>query len=83
MVGAIADTMFYAGEEEAPPSEFRVLYNYVLRNESGVSINFWESSTTLEKLHDFFKVQSRHPRPQFLFVIFSNDDHTHTTHTHT
>lgn len=50
------DTMFYAGEEEAPPSEFRVLYNYVLRNESGVSINFWESSTTLEKLHDFFKV---------------------------
>ncbi len=44
------------GEEEVGSSEFRVLYNYVLRNESGVSINFWESSTTLERLHEFFKV---------------------------
>ena len=76
--------MFYAGEEEAPPPEFRVLYNYVLRNESGVSINFWEASTTLEKLHDFFKVQSRHPRPRFLFELSSHEHHARThARTHT
>ena len=37
-------------------AKYRVLYNYLLRNESGVTINFWESSTTLSLLQQFCKV---------------------------
>jgi len=37
--------------------EFRALQNYVLRSESGVSINFWESDATLQLLHRFSKVR--------------------------
>jgi hypothetical protein len=35
--------------------KYRVLYNYLLRNESGVTINFWDSSTTSSLLLQFCK----------------------------
>ena len=35
----------------------RVLYNYLLRNESGVNINFWASSTTRPLLNAFCDIQ--------------------------
>ena len=38
-------------------NEIRVLYNYLLRNESGVSINFWENASTLPLLQEFCKVR--------------------------
>ncbi|KYR00749.1 hypothetical protein DLAC_02792 [Tieghemostelium lacteum] len=46
---------------EATWSEFRVLYNYLLRNESGVNINFW-SSTTLPLLYQLCKKSPITPR---------------------
>jgi len=66
------------GEVEGGNEKFRVLYNYVLRNESGVSINFWDSSTTLERLQEFCKVTPLTPRvvamselaPQLVDVFF-------------
>ncbi|KAF2078457.1 hypothetical protein CYY_000207 [Polysphondylium violaceum] len=42
-------------------SENRVLYNYLLRNESGVNINFW-SSTTMPLLNQFCKKNPVTPR---------------------
>jgi len=42
-------------------SENRVLYNYLLRNESGVNINFW-SSTTIPLLYQFCKKNPVTPR---------------------
>ncbi|KAN0032960.1 hypothetical protein ACTFIV_006902 [Dictyostelium citrinum] len=42
-------------------SEYRVLYNYLLRNESGVNINFW-STTTLPLLQQFCKKNPVTPR---------------------
>ncbi len=36
--------------------EFRVLYNHFLRNESGVTINFWHASTALTLIQQFCKV---------------------------
>lgn len=36
-------------------SEYRVLYNHLLRNESGASINFW-ATTTLPLIQKFCKV---------------------------
>eukprot|EP01125_Pyxidicula_operculata_P018637 TRINITY_DN6633_c0_g1_i1.p1 TRINITY_DN6633_c0_g1~~TRINITY_DN6633_c0_g1_i1.p1 ORF type:complete len:681 (-),score=91.62 TRINITY_DN6633_c0_g1_i1:599-2377(-) len=36
-------------------SRYRVLYNYLLRNESGVTVNWWGSSTTHEILQSFCK----------------------------
>ncbi|EGG19991.1 hypothetical protein DFA_07106 [Cavenderia fasciculata] len=42
-------------------SEYRVLYNYLLRNESGVSINFW-STTTLPLLQQFCRKTPVTPR---------------------
>eukprot|EP01132_Coremiostelium_polycephalum_P005947 gene5947-7406_t len=42
-------------------SEYRVLYNYLLRNESGVNINFW-STTTLPLLQQFCKKTPVTPR---------------------
>ncbi|KNC54951.1 uncharacterized protein AMSG_12329 [Thecamonas trahens ATCC 50062] len=37
----------------AAAAVYRVLYNYVLRTEAGVSINFWESTTTAELMSSF------------------------------
>ncbi|GAM28515.1 hypothetical protein SAMD00019534_116910 [Acytostelium subglobosum LB1] len=58
-------------------SEYRVLYNYLLRNESGVNINFW-SSTTLPLLYQFSKKTPTTPRtigacelvPSLLHIYF-------------
>ena len=41
---------------EESQSKYRVLYNHLLRNESGVTINFWESSTTMTLLRQFCNV---------------------------
>lgn len=38
-------------------SELRVIFNYLLRNEAGLSINFWETSTTLPLLQEFCRVK--------------------------
>lgn len=37
-------------------SQYKNLYNYLLRNESGIKINFWDSPTTLNILQQFCKV---------------------------
>eukprot|EP01133_Synstelium_polycarpum_P015220 gene15220-18011_t len=58
-------------------SEYRVLYNYLLRNESGVTINFW-STTTVPLLQQFCKKTPVTPRtvgacelvPSLLHVYF-------------
>lgn len=39
-------------------SEYRVLYNYLLRNESGVSINFWENDATWPLIQSFCAVST-------------------------
>ena len=41
---------------------YRVLYNHVLRSESGVSINFWESTTTAELMATFCAETRMSPR---------------------
>jgi AP-5 complex subunit zeta-1 len=47
-------------------NKYRVLYNYLLRNESGVTINFWDSSTTLGLITNFCKEISISPRTQLV-----------------
>lgn len=37
-------------------SQYRVIYNHLLRNESGASINFWAQPATLVLLQQFCKV---------------------------
>ena len=44
------------GDTLSSPEYFRVLYNYLLRNESGVSINFWENDATMPILLQFCNV---------------------------
>eukprot|EP00002_Diphylleia_rotans_P024567 TRINITY_DN4860_c0_g1_i1.p1 TRINITY_DN4860_c0_g1~~TRINITY_DN4860_c0_g1_i1.p1 ORF type:complete len:482 (-),score=94.74 TRINITY_DN4860_c0_g1_i1:110-1555(-) len=44
-------------------SPFRAMFNYILRNESGVSINFWESSTTFDLLRSYSEAHSN-PSPR-------------------
>lgn len=59
-------------------NEMRVLFNYLLRDQSGVTINFWQTSSTLPILLDFCKSSSATPRvravcervPRLLEVFF-------------
>jgi len=40
----------------------RAIFHYLLRNESGVSVNFWDSDTTLPLLQSFCKNSVVTPR---------------------
>merc|ERR1719378_1606080 len=42
-------------ESQHVSNETRAINHYLLRNESGVTINFWESDTTLPLLKQFCK----------------------------
>ncbi len=46
-----------AREDDAPPREdtFHVLYNYMLRNESGIALNLWDGDATFAVLQMFCK----------------------------
>jgi hypothetical protein len=41
---------------ETNKNKYRVLYNFLLRNESGVTINLWDSSTALSLIQSFCQV---------------------------
>lgn len=59
-------------------AEMRVLFNYLLRDQSGVTINFWQTSSTLPILLDFCQSSAATPRvravcervPRLLEVFF-------------
>ncbi|KAL6077164.1 hypothetical protein QOT17_002464 [Balamuthia mandrillaris] len=55
-------TSMEGSEYDEATNEYRVLYNYILRNESGVSINFWKSSTTFGLLQEFCRNTTSTPR---------------------
>lgn len=46
---------FASANENSP---FRVLYNYLLRNESGVSLNWWNQEGTRMMLNSFCDVRT-------------------------
>ena len=59
IVSAMEKSEQFREMETEQQSPYRVLYNHLLRNESGAPLNFWELETTLPLIQDFCKVKNQ------------------------